>query len=87
MADVTLAVEPGVIALLGPNGAGKTTLLRMIAGLTSPSQGTMGVFGERIRGNPPLYRRIGYMPEHESVYDFLTGLEFDSLSGWSVVSE
>ncbi len=79
VADVTLAVEPGVIALLGPNGAGKTTLLRMIAGLTSPSQGTVSVFGERIRGNPPLYRRMGYMPEHESVYDFLTGLQFVEL--------
>ena len=26
-----------------------------------------------MRGNRALYRRIGYMPEHESVYDFLTG--------------
>ena len=33
VADVTLDVEPGVIALLGPNGAGKTTLLQLIAGL------------------------------------------------------
>ncbi len=79
VADVTLTVDPGVIALLGPNGAGKTTLLRMIAGLTSPSQGAVSVFGEQVRGNPPLYRRIGYMPEHESVYDFLTGLEFVEL--------
>jgi ABC-2 type transport system ATP-binding protein len=77
--DVSLVVEPGVVALLGPNGAGKTTLLRMIAGLTSPSQGEVTVFGERIRGNPPLYRRIGYMPEHESVYDGLSGLGFVEL--------
>ena len=80
VSDLTLAVEPGVTALLGPNGAGKTTLLRTIAGLTAPSQGTVRVFGEPIRGNAPLYRRIGYMPEHESVYDFLTGREFVELS-------
>jgi ABC-2 type transport system ATP-binding protein len=80
VSDLTLAVDPGVTALLGPNGAGKTTLLRAIAGLIAPSQGTVSVFGERPRGNPPLYRRIGYMPEHEAVYDFLTGLQFVELS-------
>ena len=80
VSDVSLAVEPGVTALLGPNGAGKTTLLRAIGGLTRPSEGTVRVFGEEVRGNPGLYRRIGYMPEHESVYDFLTGRQFVELS-------
>jgi ABC-2 type transport system ATP-binding protein len=80
VSDVSLAVEPGVTALLGPNGAGKTTLLRSIGGLTRPSEGTVRVFGEEVRGNPRLYRRIGYMPEHESVYDFLTGRQFVELS-------
>jgi ABC-2 type transport system ATP-binding protein len=80
VSDVSLAVEPGVTALLGPNGAGKTTLLRSIGGLTQPSQGTVRIFGEPVRGNPDLYRRIGYMSEHESVYDFLTGRQFVELS-------
>ena len=79
VSDVSLVVEPGVTALLGPNGAGKTTLLRAIAGLIAPSQGTVRVFGEPVRGNPKLYRRIGYMPEHESVYDFLTGRQLVEL--------
>ena len=77
---LTLVVEPGVTALLGPNGAGKTTLLRSIAGLIAPSQGSVRVFGEPPRGNPGLYSRIGYMPEHEGVYDFLTGRQFVELS-------
>ena len=80
VSDVSLVVEPGVTALLGPNGAGKTTLLRTIAGLTATSQGTVRVFGEPVRGNPGLYRRIGYMTEHESVYDFLTGRQFVELN-------
>jgi ABC-2 type transport system ATP-binding protein len=79
VSDVSLVIEPGVTALLGPNGAGKTTLLRAIGGLTAPSQGTVTVFGENVRRNPGLYRRIGYMPEHESVYDFLTGRQFVEL--------
>jgi ABC-2 type transport system ATP-binding protein len=80
VSDVSLVVEPGITALLGPNGAGKTTLLRAIAGLTATSQGAVTIFGEPVRGNPGLYRRIGYMPEHESVYDFLTGREFVELN-------
>jgi ABC-2 type transport system ATP-binding protein len=80
VSDVSLVVRPGVTALLGPNGAGKTTLLRAITGLTAPSQGRVRVFGEPVRGNPALARRIGYMPEHNSVYDFLTGREFVRLN-------
>jgi ABC-2 type transport system ATP-binding protein len=80
VSDVSLVIEPGVTALLGPNGAGKTTLLRTIAGLIAPSQGTVSIFGERVRGNPGIYRRIGYMTEHESVYDFLTGRGFVELN-------
>ena len=77
--EVSLVVEPGVTALLGPNGAGKTTLLRAIGGLTAPSQGSVRVFGDRVRDNPSIYRRIGFMTEHESVYDFLTGRQFVEL--------
>jgi len=80
VSDVSLVVEPGVTALLGPNGAGKTTLLRTIAGLIGTSQGTVRIFDEPVRGNPGLYRRIGYMTEHESVYDFLTGRQFVELN-------
>jgi ABC-2 type transport system ATP-binding protein len=79
VSDVSLVVEPGVTALLGPNGAGKTTLLRAIGGLTRPSEGAVRVFGEPVRDNPGLYRRIGFMTEHESVYDFLTGRQFVEL--------
>jgi ABC-2 type transport system ATP-binding protein len=79
VSDVTLEVGPGVTALLGPNGAGKTTLLRTIAGLIGPSEGRALVFGEPVRGNWAIYARMGYMPEHESVYDFLTGRQFVEL--------
>jgi ABC-2 type transport system ATP-binding protein len=74
--DVTLTVGPGVTGLLGPNGAGKTTLLHMIAGLLSPSQGTVLV-GERPSWrNPDVYRTLGLVTEHEGVPGFLTAWEF-----------
>jgi ABC-2 type transport system ATP-binding protein len=80
VSGVSLVVEPGVTALLGPNGAGKTTLLRSIAGLIEPSEGKVSILGEPVRGNPALYRRIGFMSEHEAVYDFLTGRQFVRLA-------
>src|SRR5687768_10258875 len=42
--DVTLSVEGGSsVGIVGHNGAGKTTLLRVIAGVTAPTAGSVGV--------------------------------------------
>ena len=76
VSDVTFDVRPGITGLLGPNGAGKTTLFRMITGLAATSSGAVTVFGQPVRDNPALGRRIGVMSEHETVYGFLTGREF-----------
>ena len=76
VSDVTFDIKPGITGLLGPNGAGKTTLLRMITGLADVSDGTVTVFGQPVRDNPPLYRRIGVMSEHETVYGFMRGRDF-----------
>ena len=76
VSDVTFDIRPGITGLLGPNGAGKTTLLRMIAGLAKVSDGSITVFGESVRNNSDLYRRIGVMAEHETVYQFMKGREF-----------
>jgi ABC-2 type transport system ATP-binding protein len=78
--DVSFAVAPGVTGLLGPNGAGKTTLLHMTAGLLEPSAGTVTVAGERAWRHPAMYRRVGLVPERESVYPYLTGREFALLA-------
>jgi ABC-2 type transport system ATP-binding protein len=39
------------------------------------------MFGEPVRDNPPLYRRLGVMSEHETVYGFMTGREFVRMMG------
>ena len=76
VSDISFDVHPGITGLLGPNGAGKTTLLRMMTGLADTSTGSVTVFGEKVRDNPPLYRRLGVMSEHETVYGFMKGREF-----------
>jgi ABC-2 type transport system ATP-binding protein len=74
--DVTMTIGPGVTGLLGPNGAGKSTILHMMAGFLPPSRGTLTVGGEPTWHNPDIYRKIGLVPERDSVYAALTGSEF-----------
>ena len=50
----TLEIEEGSITgLIGPNGAGKTTLFNVIAGVLSPTSGTITMAGKDITGAPP----------------------------------
>ncbi|WP_374447078.1 ABC transporter ATP-binding protein [Stella sp.] len=44
-----LVIQGGtLVTLLGPSGCGKTTLLRMIAGLETPSEGTIRIAGRDV---------------------------------------
>ena len=50
----SIVIEEGSITgLIGPNGAGKTTLFNVIAGVLSPTSGTVTMGGEDITGMPP----------------------------------
>lgn len=71
--EVTVSLPAGSsVVMLGENGAGKSTLLKVIAGLQSPSYGSVSIFGE----NPRDQRGVtAYMSHSTMLYDELTGLE------------
>ena len=74
--DVSFSLGPGITGLLGPNGAGKSTILHMTAGLLRPSKGTVRIAGRPAWRNHEMYRDVGFVPEKETLYAFLTGYQF-----------
>lgn len=73
---VNLHIRQGAIyGLIGRNGAGKTTILRMIAGLASPTEGEISLFGET--GKKALYMtsRIGTLIEAPGLYPNMSAAE------------
>lgn len=87
---VSLAVERGeMFGIIGPDGAGKSTLYRILATLLRPDSGSARVCGLDVVGDYLAIRtKIGYMPEHFSLYQDLTVREnlqfFASLFGVNI---
>ena len=45
---VSMNIQQGdIYGFIGENGAGKTTFMRMVAGLASPTSGTIRLFGRK----------------------------------------
>jgi len=74
--DLSLTVVPGeVFGFLGPNGAGKSTTIKILMGLIRQSAGEARIFGIPCE-DPEARRRVGFLPENPSFYDFLTAREY-----------
>ncbi|KAJ8536453.1 hypothetical protein K7X08_034854 [Anisodus acutangulus] len=62
--------------MLGPNGAGKTTFINMMIGLIKPSSGTAYARGLDIQTDMnKIYTNMGVCPQHDLVWEILTGRE------------
>ncbi|MBI5489630.1 MAG: ABC transporter ATP-binding protein [Deltaproteobacteria bacterium] len=81
--ELGLTVERGeLFGFLGPNGAGKTTTIRMLMGILVPSGGRATVDGfDCQRERVEVARRVGYVPDTPTFYDFLRGREILEVVG------
>ncbi|WP_158578224.1 ATP-binding cassette domain-containing protein [Coprococcus sp. OM04-5BH] len=80
--DFSYSFEEGVYGLLGPNGAGKSTLIKIITHSVKPTGGEITLDGDDIFKQKEEYRkRIGYMPQQQTIYPFYTGRQFLNYMG------
>ena len=71
--EVNLDILPGqFIALVGPSGCGKTTVLNAIAGFVKPTEGTVEIDGERVRGPSA---QAGVVFQQHSLFPWMTALD------------
>ncbi|AQH02462.1 MULTISPECIES: ABC transporter ATP-binding protein [Caballeronia] len=70
---VDLAVPDGkLVCFLGPSGCGKTTLLRIIAGLETPSSGTVAFAGRDLTHVPANQRDFGMVFQSLALFPHMT---------------
>jgi len=80
--ELDFAVEEGeFVALMGPSGSGKTTLLNLLAGIDTPTDGTVVVAGEEVSAMGPRdlarwrTRSVGFVFQGYNLIPVLTAFE------------
>jgi NitT/TauT family transport system ATP-binding protein len=71
--DLNLAVRDGEFcSIVGPSGCGKSTLLGIISGLLEPTEGSIFLDGERVRGTSD---RVGILLQKDHLFEWRTVLQ------------
>lgn len=72
--EAEIKVSNEILVLVGPSGSGKTTILKCLAGLKTPSQGTIQVHKRTLYSSeqkinlPPRERRVGYVFQEYALF-------------------
>lgn len=70
LAPTDLTLEPGTFtALIGPSGCGKSTLLNVVAGFTTPTDGSVQVDGRRVEAPHPS---VGVIFQNFALFPWFT---------------
>ena len=73
---ITFRAEPAsFVVLLGPSGCGKSTTLRLIAGLDTPTAGTIRIGDRDVTHLPPAERGISMVFQSYALFPHLTVAE------------
>jgi ABC-type sugar transport system ATPase subunit len=80
LVDFSLEIGDGeLLVVVGPSGCGKSTLLRLLAGLETPSSGTIRIGGRAVDDLPPQARNVAMVFQDYALYPHLSvrgNLEF-----------
>ena len=64
-----------VVTIVGPSGCGKSTLLRIVAGLESPTTGSVEILGRSVNAAPARDRNIAMVFQSYALYPHMTCFE------------
>lgn len=74
LAETSLEIRRGeLLCLIGPSGCGKSTLLNMMGGLLAPTEGSVLIGGQPVRGPRPL--EIAFIFQENALFPWNTVLE------------
>ena len=73
LVDLCLSVDDGeLLAVVGPSGCGKSTLLRLLAGLETPTRGTLRIGGAVVNERSPQERNVAMVFQDYALYPHRT---------------
>jgi sn-glycerol 3-phosphate transport system ATP-binding protein len=76
MSDISFECKDGtLLVLLGPSGCGKSTTLRLIAGLETPTSGSIEIGGRDVSNLPPVKRGISMVFQNYALFPHLSVAE------------
>jgi len=74
--DISFEIPAGSLTtILGPSGCGKTTTLRMIAGLETPTSGTIVMGGREVTTLGPAERNVSMMFQSYALFPHMSVLD------------